>query len=194
MKNYMITFTREEIEQFRYQLANYPEALAALDVIEEDEGDLDFATEIIALKAGIDRIDIKESGLPNLARRCRQIICKNEFRDDLLAGGITSLVPYLVESVNLPVALATVVAIYIVKIGFKRFCNEEDTINTNDYPLAQELIIDNQGNIQKVVINFQDYERLIETIEDEGLYRAMLEVKDETPLSLEEALAELEQE
>ncbi|NEO65272.1 MAG: hypothetical protein F6J98_34720, partial [Moorea sp. SIO4G2] len=46
----------------------------------------------------------------------------------------------------------------------------------------------------KVVINFQDYERLIETLEDEGLYRAMMEVKDETPLSLEEALAELDQE
>ena len=38
------------------------------------------------------------------------------------------------------------------------------------------------------------YERIIETIEDEGLYSAMMEVKQETPLSLEEALAELNQE
>ncbi|NEO16232.1 MAG: hypothetical protein F6K59_25335 [Moorea sp. SIO3F7] len=67
-------------------------------------------------------------------------------------------------------------------------------MNPKDYPLAQELIADNQGTIQKVVINFKDYERLIETLEDEGLYRAMMEVKDETPLSLEEALAELDQE
>ncbi|WP_081431526.1 hypothetical protein [Moorea bouillonii] len=67
-------------------------------------------------------------------------------------------------------------------------------MNLKYYPLAQELIADNQGNIQKVVINFQDYERLIESFEDEGLYRAMMEVKDETPLSLEEALAELDKE
>jgi hypothetical protein len=35
---------------------------------------------------------------------------------------------------------------------------------------------------------------MIETYEDTGLYRAMIAVKDETPLSLEEALLELEKE
>ena len=67
-------------------------------------------------------------------------------------------------------------------------------MNAQDYPFAQELITDTQGQVLKVVINFQDYERIIETIEDEGLYRAMMEVKDETPLSFEEALAELDEE
>ncbi|NEQ58453.1 MAG: hypothetical protein F6K53_14020 [Moorea sp. SIO4A1] len=38
------------------------------------------------------------------------------------------------------------------------------------------------------------FSTLIESFEDEGLYRAMMEVKDETPLSLEEALAELDKE
>jgi RelB Antitoxin alpha helical domain len=56
------------------------------------------------------------------------------------------------------------------------------------------LITDTQGRVLKVVINFQDYERIIEAIEDEGLYRAMMEVKQETPLNLKEALAELEKE
>ncbi len=65
-------------------------------------------------------------------------------------------------------------------------------MNAQDYPFAQELITDTQGNILKVVINFQDYERIIEAIEDEGLYRAMMEVKDETPLSFEQALAEVD--
>ncbi|GBF80455.1 hypothetical protein [Aphanothece sacrum] len=67
-------------------------------------------------------------------------------------------------------------------------------MNAKNYPFAQELITDTQGNILKVVINFQDYKHIIEAIEDEGLYRAMMEVKNETPLSLEEALTELEQE
>ena len=67
-------------------------------------------------------------------------------------------------------------------------------MNVKNYPFAQELITDSQGHILKVVINFQDYERIIEAIEDEGIYRAMMEVKHETPLTFEEALAELEKE
>jgi uncharacterized protein (DUF1330 family) len=67
-------------------------------------------------------------------------------------------------------------------------------MNIKDYPLAQELIIDNQGHIQQVIVNFEDYQQMIEIYEDTGLYRAMIAVKDETPLSLEEALIELEKE
>jgi RelB Antitoxin alpha helical domain len=67
-------------------------------------------------------------------------------------------------------------------------------MNIQDYPLAQELIIDNQGNIQQVILNFEDYQQMLEAYEDTGLHRAMIDVKDETPLSLEEALIELEQE
>jgi hypothetical protein len=51
-----------------------------------------------------------------------------------------------------------------------------------------------RGNIQKVVIDFNDYQRLLEAIEHEGLILAMKAVQHETPLSLNEALAELEKE
>jgi RelB Antitoxin alpha helical domain len=67
-------------------------------------------------------------------------------------------------------------------------------MKAEDYPFVKELIIDNKGTIQKVVINFSDYQRLLEAMEDEGLVLAMMEVKDETPLNLDEALAELEKE
>jgi RelB Antitoxin alpha helical domain len=67
-------------------------------------------------------------------------------------------------------------------------------MKAEDYPFVKELIIDTKGNIQKVVINFSDYQRLLEAMEDEGLVLAMMEVKDETPLNLDEALAELEKE
>lgn len=40
-------------------------------------------------------------------------------------------------------------------------------------------------------MDFQDYLRLLEAIEDEGLIIAMKEVENETPLNLNEALAEL---
>ncbi|MCW9682599.1 hypothetical protein FJR41_017655 [Dolichospermum planctonicum UHCC 0167] len=67
-------------------------------------------------------------------------------------------------------------------------------MQTNQYPFAQELITDIEGNIRKVVIDFHDYLRLLEAIEDEGLILAMKEVENETPLHLNEALAELEEE
>lgn len=66
------------------------------------------------------------------------------------------------------------------------------TMNAEDYPFVKELITDTEGTIRKVVIDFSDYQRLVEAIEDEGLVRAMMEVKEETPLNLDEALAELE--
>ncbi|MFM6203329.1 MAG: hypothetical protein ACKPE1_30065, partial [Dolichospermum sp.] len=58
-------------------------------------------------------------------------------------------------------------------------------MQTNQYPFAQELITDIQGNIRKVVIDFQDYLRLLEAIEDEGLILAMKEVENETQLNFE---------
>jgi hypothetical protein len=67
-------------------------------------------------------------------------------------------------------------------------------MQTNQYPFAQELITDIEGNIRKVVIDFHDYLRLLEAIEDEGLILAMKEVENETPLHLNQALAELEEE
>ena len=67
-------------------------------------------------------------------------------------------------------------------------------MKTDKYPFAQKLITDTEGNIRKVVIDFHDYQRLLEAIEDEGLILPMKEVQDETPLSLNEALAELEKE
>lgn len=67
-------------------------------------------------------------------------------------------------------------------------------MKADEYPFAKELITDIEGNIRKVVLDFSDYQRLLEAIEDEGLALAMMEVKDETPLNLNDALAELEKE
>ncbi len=65
--------------------------------------------------------------------------------------------------------------------------------NTN-YPFAQEFITNTQGNIRKVIINFEDYQYLLENLEDEALYQAMTKTINETPMSREEALKALEEE
>jgi hypothetical protein len=63
-----------------------------------------------------------------------------------------------------------------------------------DYPFAKQLITDLDGKICQVILNVEDYQKLLETLEDEGLYRAINEVREETPLTLEDALKELENE
>jgi len=63
-----------------------------------------------------------------------------------------------------------------------------------DYPLAKELIFDAAGNISQVILNYTDYQYLLDAIEDRGILLAMGEVKHEKPLSLQEALTELEKE
>ena len=63
----------------------------------------------------------------------------------------------------------------------------------DNYPFAQELITDTKGNISKVIINFEDYQHLLEIIEDEALYQAMKTTENETPLTKEEALKALEE-
>jgi hypothetical protein len=69
--------------------------------------------------------------------------------------------------------------------------NPKTPMKAEQYPFAQKLITDTEGNIRKVIIDFQDYLRLLEAIEDEGLILAMKEVQQETPLNLDQALAEL---
>ncbi|MEG3988449.1 hypothetical protein QUB37_09690 [Microcoleus sp. AT3-A2] len=63
-----------------------------------------------------------------------------------------------------------------------------------DYPLAKKLILDAEGNISQVILDYTDYQYFLEAIEDRGLLLAMREVKNEKPLNLRQALAELETE
>lgn len=59
-------------------------------------------------------------------------------------------------------------------------------------PFAQEFITDAQGNVRKVILDIADYQKLLTALEDEGLYWAMNEARHEIPLTIEEAIAELE--
>lgn len=65
-------------------------------------------------------------------------------------------------------------------------------MKTKKLPFAKEFITDSKGHITKIIMDFNDYHRFIDWIEDEGLARAMNEVKKEVPLSFEVALKELE--
>ncbi|MCU0519062.1 MAG: hypothetical protein MUC60_19795 [Oscillatoria sp. Prado101] len=85
--------TPEEIAQYRQQLADYPEALDALDLIEENEGDLKQAARLLEL-----------------------------FINELMTGVLSAGVGILASSGQIPAALATPVVIYLAKIGVRKWC------------------------------------------------------------------------
>ncbi len=66
-------------------------------------------------------------------------------------------------------------------------------MKADEYPFVQELITDKKGQVLKVVLEFEEYQRLLGAIEDEELIRAMQAFIGETPLNMKQALEKLEQ-
>jgi hypothetical protein len=125
-KNAMTTLTSREIAQYRSELADYPEALDALDLIEENEGDLEIAANLLAQEAGVVIVRSKPSILDDLAQKLRDVICDEVFINDLMGGALTAGVGYLTASGQIPTALATALVIYLAKIGVRKFCQSDD--------------------------------------------------------------------
>lgn len=126
-----IQLTQEKIVQYRAELANNTEALAALDVIEEWEGDLADAAESIATRNGIEGVEDKADlrWFSILLNQCREHICQPKYEDlrkTYLPAIIPSLASIIAElflfSSGLAGLLATLVAIYIQEKGMDKFC------------------------------------------------------------------------
>ena len=115
------SLTPPEIAQYRSQLANTHQALVALDVIEDCEGDLEDAAISLAIEVGQqpDRSD----WLEGLAKRCRVAICRDELKEDLLNNSAVSAVAYLIEARICPALLATPVVLYVIQQGVDEFCD-----------------------------------------------------------------------
>jgi hypothetical protein len=65
-------------------------------------------------------------------------------------------------------------------------------MNAQEYPFVKQILTDPSGNIEQVIVDFQDYQQILESLEDSGLYKAIMTVKDQTPLDIESAIGELE--
>ncbi len=115
------TITPEEIEHYRAELANYPEALNALEVLEDCEGDLEDASITLALQSGLEP-DTSERWIDGLAKRWRHIVCQAELKESLEDGMSGDLLTALTSSTDLPMRLAIPVAIFVIKTGVESFC------------------------------------------------------------------------
>ena len=117
----MIVLTLSEINQYRSELANDPEALRALDMIENCEGDVEDAAIALAIQAGQEP-DRSEHWLEGLAKRWRVFLCQTEFRNALTDGEIATAVQLFAAGTTIPSSLATPVILYVLKIGVEDFC------------------------------------------------------------------------
>ncbi len=124
----MTTVTSQEIAQFRSLLADYPQALSALDLIEDCEGDLEDAAMTLAIRAGQQPDAENSEWLAALAKKYRAVICQRELRDELLDGKLTNTMEELKKISTLPKILATPVLMYVFKQGINNFCQPLDTL------------------------------------------------------------------
>ncbi|MEA5553815.1 hypothetical protein VB713_23025 [Anabaena cylindrica UHCC 0172] len=124
----MTKVTSKEIAQFRSQLVDDPQAMEALDLIEDCEGDLEDAAMTLAIRAGQEPEQTNTEWLEALAKKWRAVICEQEYRNDLLNGSILEMMAHLKTIPSFPKILATPVLLYIIQQGVNNFCAPLDSL------------------------------------------------------------------
>ena len=120
--------TPEKIAQYRIEFADNENALIALDVIEEWEGDLADDAESIATRNGIEGVEDKADfrWFVIVLNKCRDSICQPKLREKYLPALIPTLtgiiVGYIICSPQVAGILSTIVAVYIQEQGLDKFC------------------------------------------------------------------------
>ncbi len=112
--------TSEQIAQYRVELADNTDALAALDVIEECEGNLQDAITLMRMRETGTEPD-KSLDLDELATKCRPFICSAKTKK------VFKLIGIVAGCLQFPVTLVVPVVLFVVEdIGLDAFCKETD--------------------------------------------------------------------
>ena len=114
------------IARLRSIMAEYPESLIALDVIEDCEGDLEDAAMVLAIRYGLQPDQSNASWLGAIARQCRGIVCQEAMKSDLQQETLGSVIAYLADSALIPSILVAPVLMYILEMGVEDFCDFGD--------------------------------------------------------------------
>jgi hypothetical protein len=117
--------TPEEIQQYREKLKDNAQASEDIDLIEQCDGDLEYAAIRLARRANIDTIRADEETFWQKAvMEARLLVCQDGLRDNLapnILGGLIGL--FLTSSSPVLGVVATPIAIYIVEESLEDFCN-----------------------------------------------------------------------
>lgn len=127
----MTTITPEEIDKYRAELAGYPDALAALNIMEDYVGEeLADAAQAVAMENGIEGV-MDYGGtdwFSEKLEKCRQFICQSKYKDlrqKYVPGILPPLTDFLAGSLGCPPGIAGIIAtpfaIYIAEEG-EKFC------------------------------------------------------------------------
>ncbi len=131
----MTTLTSEQISNLRSELANNPQALEALKVIEQRKGILENAAESLATRNGIEGVHDKADlrWFTEILRKCHGYICQPKYqnlREKHLPALIPVIADFLAGLLGCPPVVAGIVAtpfaIYIQEEGMEKFCNSYD--------------------------------------------------------------------
>ena len=121
----MIALTPDELKHLKSCLADYPQAIVALQEIEDCDGDIEDAAISLALKAWQEP-GTNEQWLVDFSKRYRHIACQEQFREALKGNRPTALVNHLMQETDCPDLMAAPVAICITKSGVDSFCHSFD--------------------------------------------------------------------
>ena len=123
----IVKLTPEDIAQYREQFSqnNQKEALYALDIIKAMDGDVANAATMLAPKYNI----VVSKSVPNileeLAKKSRNIVCDEEFIDQVMGGLLSAAVASLCATGQIPEALATPIVIYLARKGIQKWRNSD---------------------------------------------------------------------
>ncbi|MGF1513030.1 MAG: hypothetical protein ACFB5Z_04945 [Elainellaceae cyanobacterium] len=121
----MEPLTSAQIAQYRSALSAVPEALLALDMIEDCEGDLEDAAIALALQVGQEP-DRSDRWLDGLSKRWRVALCEPPVQAHIHAERLAAAAQTLVNAVDLSPRLVTLVVIYVHQQGVSKFCQALD--------------------------------------------------------------------
>jgi hypothetical protein len=121
----MENLTLAEIAQYRSAFSSHAEAMLALEMIEDCEGDVEDAAISIALQVGQEP-DRTDQWLEGLAKRWRATICRHDLREALEQGTLLPVVEALAAETTLPIKLAVPVIICVMQTGVGNFCKPLD--------------------------------------------------------------------
>jgi hypothetical protein len=129
----MIILNPEELDRYRSELVGFPEAIAALKIVQEWDGDLADAAESIATLNGIEGVEDNAENrwffIVLLKIRDWTGVCEPA-NDDFRENYFSAMIPTIAEimsanfgcSPGIATLIATPFAIYIQKEGMDKFC------------------------------------------------------------------------
>ena len=110
--------------------------MEVLDIIEECKGNLETAVEVLLIKYGeeVKRSDFRDS-LEDLAEKCRDVICQEEFQEEMVDGFsrelLTALMFVVIQKLgtmgDLSTALAIAIVMFVIKRKIKIFCQSSNS-------------------------------------------------------------------